>query len=215
MFGKAKETKEKALEPEKKVEEQESSAADASPPVEEAPLLAGASAPPLKPFSKKGSHNMAPPASPARGSYRPEAPKRFMDIPGSPAPARPASLPGVAGGGQRAIDEADRTLTVGRSIVLKGEIVACEHLVVQGEVEADLTDGRLIEVSEGGMYRGTAIVDEAVISGHFDGELTARGKLTIMPSGKVTGSIRYGRIVIEAGGEISGDMKTLTPGSEG
>jgi len=39
----------------------------------------------------------------------------------------------------------------------------------------------------------------------------ARDKLIVRASGKVSGSIRYGRIVIESGGQISGDMKALEP----
>ncbi|MGB0671287.1 MAG: bactofilin family protein [Rhodospirillales bacterium] len=183
---------------------------------------AGASpigAPPLKPFSKRGSH-LPLPASPAKTAYRPEAPKRFMDIPtpGKTAPSRhgfgstnPLERPRPAVDPMRLKSEDDRKLLVGRHIVLKGEIVACEHLVVEGEVTAELTDGKLLEVAEGGTYKGKVVVDQAIISGLFDGDLTAREKLIIQETGKVRGTIRYGRIIIESGGEISGDMQAVTP----
>ncbi len=54
-----------------------------------------------------------------------------------------------------------------------------------------------------------ADVAEADISGSFDGELMAREHLIVRAGGHVKGKVRYGRIVIEAGGEVSGDMQTL------
>ena len=43
--------------------------------------------------------------------------------------------------------------------------------------------------------------------GVFDGNLTVRQKLVIYSTGKVTGKIRYGKIVIEEGGQLSGDIQ--------
>jgi len=49
----------------------------------------------------------------------------------------------------------------------------------------------------------------AEIRGRFEGELTCRKQLVIHPTGKVSGKIRYGRIVIEEGGEVAGDVGAL------
>ena len=45
----------------------------------------------------------------------------------------------------------------------------------------------------------------------FDGELIATERLLIRTGGKISGSVRYGRVVIESGGEIGGDMQSLPP----
>lgn len=166
--------------------------------------------PPLKPFSSKGTHTPAPPSKPAvpnaasSGSspgYRPDiAARRLMDIPGA-TPRR---------GDQRNYQD-PRTLTVGREISLSGEITACETLVVEGNVDAKITDARVLDVSAHGVYTGSAHVEEAYISGVFDGELYAYKTLTVRSGGRVKGNVRYGRIVIEEGGEISGSMATLSP----
>ncbi|MBT8002036.1 MAG: polymer-forming cytoskeletal protein, partial [Rhodospirillales bacterium] len=103
-----------------------------------------------------------------------------------------------------------RKLVVGREICLNGEITSCDTLVVEGEVEATLTDARLIDVAETGLFKGSATVDEAEINGRFDGDLTARDLLTVRAGGRVSGTIRYGRIVIESGGEITGDTQALS-----
>ena len=99
---------------------------------------------------------------------------------------------------------------VGREISLNGEITSCDRLVVEGRVEATLVGARVLEVAQGGLFRGRAEVREADIAGVFDGELTATERLLIRTGGKVSGSVRYGRVVIESGGEIGGDMQSLT-----
>jgi cytoskeletal protein CcmA (bactofilin family) len=100
-------------------------------------------------------------------------------------------------------------LIVGPDIKLKGaEITDCDTLVVEGKVEASM-DARLVQIAESGSLHGTVGVDLAEIRGRFEGELTVRKQLTIHPGGKVAGKIRYGKIVIEDGGELTGDIATL------
>lgn len=100
-------------------------------------------------------------------------------------------------------------LTVGPNIKLKGsEITDCEILVVEGRVEASM-NSRDIRIAEGGVFSGKAEIDVAEVRGHFEGEITARKRLVIYATGKVTGQIRYGALMIEEGGTISGDVAAL------
>jgi len=115
-----------------------------------------------------------------------------------PAPVRP-----------RVEEQKGSRLIVGPDIKLKGaEITDCDTLVVEGRVEASM-DARVIQIAETGALHGTVGVDVADIRGRFEGELTVRKQLVIHPGGKVSGKIRYGKIVIEEGGEVSGDVSTL------
>lgn len=99
-------------------------------------------------------------------------------------------------------------LTVGPNIKLKGvEITDCDTLVVEGTVEATM-DSRVIQISEEGAFRGSAEIDIAEIRGTFDGTLTVRQKLVIFSTGKVSGKIRYGKLVVEEGGQLSGEVGT-------
>ncbi len=97
-----------------------------------------------------------------------------------------------------------------QDIHLSGEITSCDRLVVEGRVEASLTNVRVIEVAPNGFFKGDARVEEADICGGYEGTLIAYGQLTVRTGGRVSGSIRYGNIVIESGGEISGDMHALS-----
>ncbi len=161
-------------------------------------------APPLKPFSKKGSH--APAKPPSAASFHPDIPRRAPpEIPGLSARRSERSLSGI---------QDSKQLLIGRDISLSGEIISCSRLVVEGRAEVAIEGAEIIEVTPSGFFKGSADVEEADISGRFEGELTARNQLIVRNGGRVSGTIRYGKIVIEAGGEISGDMKALEPVSE-
>ena len=134
-----------------------------------------------------------------KAQFHPYIPRRVLDLPGRPKRSDH----------MLSMDNDANRLTVGQNISLNGEIVACEKLIVEGHVEAILNDARVIEVAQGGCFKGNADVDEASISGKFIGTLVAKDLLTIRKGGHVEGSIRYGRIIIEAGGEITGDMASL------
>lgn len=163
-------------------------------------------APPLKPFTKKGTHSPADPPTkvPDLGGSKLKSsrPKRTIDNPSIPIHTRHLD--------RRIPSEADaKRLLVGREIKLSGEITACEHLIVEGQVEVSLTGARLLEVTHNGIFKGSAQVNDADISGQVDGDLTVNNKLTVRSGGKISGSVRYGSIIIEGGGEVSGDMQTL------
>lgn len=104
-------------------------------------------------------------------------------------------------------------LIVGPDIKLKGEISDCDTIVVEGRVEAT-TDSRVLQIAESGAFKGTVGIDVAEIHGRFEGELTARQKLVVYSTGSVSGKIRYGKIVIEEGGEVSGDVSSLTASTD-
>jgi cytoskeletal protein CcmA (bactofilin family) len=98
-------------------------------------------------------------------------------------------------------------LTVGPHIKLKGvEITDCDTLVVEGSVEATM-DSRVMQIAEGGSFTGSAEIDIAEIRGDFNGNLTVRQKLTLHASAKVKGKIRYGRLIMEEGAQLSGEIE--------
>lgn len=124
----------------------------------------------------------------------------------TPAAAVAASEAPVASGTGQTPEQGGSKLTVGPNIKLKGvEITDCDTLFVEGTVEATM-DSRLMQIAECGAFKGTACIDIAEIHGSFDGDLTVRDKLIIYATGKITGKIRYGKLVIEEGGQLSGEV---------
>jgi cytoskeletal protein CcmA (bactofilin family) len=132
-----------------------------------------------------------------------EAPRRAPDVTATTG-RRPDIKPSPPG------DTEGKKLIVGRDIALSGEIRACDRLIVEGRVEAVLSDSRAIEVSSTGVFKGKAHIESAEISGVFEGELVTTQKLIIHSTGRVQGNIRYGQIEIARGGVIAGQIDVLT-----
>jgi cytoskeletal protein CcmA (bactofilin family) len=126
------------------------------------------------------------------------------------ASAQQAAAAAAASAAAAPVKEGESKLTVGPNIKLKGvEITDCDTLVVEGSVEATM-DSRVIQISERGAFKGSADIDVAEIRGLFEGNLTVRQKLVIYSTGKVTGKVRYGKVVIEEGGQLSGEIEAGT-----
>jgi cytoskeletal protein CcmA (bactofilin family) len=143
-------------------------------------------------------------ASPAPAGSSP-ASSESRSEPAAPAPAMPAPAAPA-----NSDDHAGSRLVVGPNVKLKGaEIDDCDILVVEGRVEATM-DSRVLRVAENGAFSGKVVIDVAEINGRFDGDLTARSQLIIHATGRVSGTIRYGKIRVEEGGEPSGDIRALS-----
>jgi len=155
----------------------------------------------------------AQPAKPSKPVSRPDPTavlNRTATAPshrGETAPRRGGARTGPAGG--RGDGEDGRKLIVGKEIALSGQIKSCDKLLVEGTIEAELSDSVMLEVAPSGSYSGTAIIDTADIAGRFDGDLTVRERLYVRATGQVHGTIRYRALEIEGGGRIGGTLVEL------
>ncbi len=177
---------------------------------------------PMKPARPAGASAAAPIRPPAMPPRAPDV-ARSGDLARSGDPFRPGD-PGRPGEGlRRPVDTTSqprpegemRRLSVGREITLSGEINSCDKLFVEGSVEANLNNCRDVEIAESGLFKGSASIDDAEVRGRFEGNLTVRKRLLIKATGRVSGTIRYGQIEIECGGQISGDIQAQPAGEVG
>ena len=161
--------------------------------------------------NRDGRPSRDAPAVPAQGSASPQNPLHGPQ--GSqhpPRPPQPPPAPVVPEPPSRT-EPAGSKLIVGPNIKLRGvEIDDCDTLVVEGRVEATMVS-RAIQIAEGGAFSGKVDVDLAEIHGEFKGELTARRKLVVHASGAVSGKIRYGKMQVNEGGVMSGDVGAIDP----
>jgi cytoskeletal protein CcmA (bactofilin family) len=148
----------------------------------------------------------AQPPTPATAANSPSATPALV----ASTPPRPASQAIVTDPPPRTEEAGGSKLIVGPNIKLKGvEIDDCDTLVVEGKVEATMVS-RAIQIADHGEFNGKVDVDVAEIRGTFQGEMTARKKLVIHASGRVSGKIRYGKMLVQEGGELSGDIGAIT-----
>jgi len=147
------------------------------------------------------------------GASRAASAQHGADVPGAPRPPSQPQPPAASSAAAKAASDAPESkLFVGVNIKLKGvEITDCDALVIEGQVEATV-HSKAMEIAKPGTLKGNAQIDVAEIHGEFVGELTARTRLVVHGTGRVTGTIRYGKLVIAEGGEITGDVKRLEAG---
>jgi cytoskeletal protein CcmA (bactofilin family) len=174
---------------------------------------------------------MPKPALPAAGAVNVTGTLAATTRPSAPPPATPVArepaLPQEADAATRAgAPEKDAgpatigpetpgsRLCVGPKIKLKGvEISDCDVLVVEGEVEATV-NSKAMQIAQPGTLKGHVSIDVAEIFGEFSGELTARTKLIVHGTGRVSGTIRYGKLIVAEGGVLSGDIQRLDAPAE-
>jgi cytoskeletal protein CcmA (bactofilin family) len=152
-----------------------------------------------------------------RGSQQIPNAERMQQQPGAAATA-----PYTAAAAQQSAQNASQTqvqetaqgrrLVVGQGITMSGEIEACDHLVVEGTVEAALKGASVLEISETGVFYGSVEIDEAVIAGRFEGELSVNGHLSVRSTGSITGTIAYKELAVEAGAMLDGKISPLKGG---
>ena len=166
---------------------------------------------PLQSSGPSGGITSATSAAPGSNAASTSAAPQGLTSSSAPSATLPASLTRAGQASTQAAaaptaEGSSAKLTVGPNIKLKGvEITDCDTLVVEGTVEATM-DSRVIHIAEQGAFSGSADIDIAEIHGAFDGKLTVRQKLVIHSTGRVTGTVRYGRLGIEDGGQLAGDV---------
>jgi cytoskeletal protein CcmA (bactofilin family) len=126
----------------------------------------------------------------------------------APRAASPSLARRVVPGSTRSSSSGEeRKLTVGKGLSLAGEIASCDVLVVEGKVEAKLSEGKLLEITETGQFRGNVEIENADIAGRYDGQLIVHGRLTVRATGRISGMVKYGELEVSAGGQIIGELQ--------
>lgn len=103
----------------------------------------------------------------------------------------------------------ERQLVVGNGITLSGEITSCDHLIVQGTIEAQLKGAQRLDVAESGVFYGTVDIQEATIAGRFEGDIKVDGRLVVRAGGHIVGTIAYKELSVEAGATLEGKISPL------
>jgi len=139
------------------------------------------------------------PQSPAQ----PAAPERpTPSTPSSPAmSSMPAEAPRPV-----ATTTADQA-TIGKSLVIKGEVTGSESLYIDGRVEGSINlSGNRVTVGRNGVVAANINAREIVVLGKVRGNLTASDRVDIRSDGSLTGDVIAARISIEDGAFFKGGI---------
>jgi cytoskeletal protein CcmA (bactofilin family) len=97
-------------------------------------------------------------------------------------------------------------MIVGYGISIEGRIENCDRLILDGNMNCELSGLKALVISESGYFKGKGHVQQAEISGRFEGDLVVDGHIVIMQTGRVDGKITYKSIEIKPGGRFTGSI---------
>jgi cytoskeletal protein CcmA (bactofilin family) len=135
-------------------------------------------------------------------------PSASLPLPTRPVTPPPASVAqGWAGGGAAApspSSSAARYSTLGATLRFKGDLVADEDLVIQGQVEGSILHTRSVTVGAQGRVQGNTRARRIVVEGTIDGNLYALESVTIRSGAVVHGDVFAPRVSVDEGARLSG-----------
>jgi len=98
--------------------------------------------------------------------------------------------------------------TIGRSLVVKGEITGSESLYIDGKVEGtiNLSDSR-VTIGRNGTVAASISAREVVILGKVHGNIQVTDRVDIRSEGSLTGDVITQRISVEDGAILKGSVQ--------
>lgn len=108
----------------------------------------------------------------------------------------------------------DRTLIIGEDTILRAKVSNCRQLEVSGYVDGEVETENLV-VHRGGRCFGTIHAGTADVSGVVQGRIGVRSLIHIRETGDVSGSVRYGKMAMDAGGSLSAEVRNVPPSLAG
>jgi cytoskeletal protein CcmA (bactofilin family) len=147
--------------------------------------------------------------------FRSSNQKREADGPRSPQatgdPARPpvvaSPAPPAPRPGGRDVDGGEPRSVIGRTLSIRGEVLASSTLVVEGRVEGRVTaQGQELIVGESGALEAELSARQVTVRGRVTGNITASEKIEIAPTGTVVGDICAPRVTLSDGSTFTGSI---------
>jgi len=101
-------------------------------------------------------------------------------------------------------------------MVIRGirEIRNCRQLEIYGYVEGEVIAGT-VRIHPSGKCYGTMQSQSAEVHGELQGNVTVKNLIDIKSSGSVSGNVQYGKLALEAGGNLSAEVRNVPPALSG
>jgi len=95
---------------------------------------------------------------------------------------------------------------VGDTAKLEGKFQIADSIRIECEVGGELRVGGKLVIGEKGVVNAAVETVDAIILGHYDGNMTATGNVEIAATGRVRGNIKTDSLVISKGGYFKGNV---------
>ena len=154
--------------------------------------------------AKPGGAPSQPAPAPAPASAAPAA------APAAPEAARPQPITNVDT--HRALE---KTVNIGKSVIIKGELNGSEDLTIEGQVEGKIElRQNVLTIGPNGKIKAQVFAKSVVILGEVTGNVTATEKVDIRDNGSVDGDIAAPRVAIAEGAHFRGSIDMQRTGAK-
>jgi cytoskeletal protein CcmA (bactofilin family) len=150
-------------------------------------------------------------------------PNQAGSTPATPEPVRPTPPSATPGFDSRTAAPAtsgaiptNEQATIGKSLVIKGEVTGSESLYVDGKIEGAINlAGNRVTIGRNGQVAANIAAREIVVLGKVRGNCHASDRVDIRSEGSLTGDVIAARISIEDGAFFKGGIDIRKPGADG
>jgi cytoskeletal protein CcmA (bactofilin family) len=130
-------------------------------------------------------------------------------------PSSTLSEPTPASAPKNATMSSQDQATIGKSLVIKGEVTGSESLYIDGRVEGSINlPGNRVTIGRNGVVNANINAREIVVTGKVRGNLVASDRVDIRNEGSLTGDVIAQRISIEDGAFFKGGIDIRKPGQK-
>jgi cytoskeletal protein CcmA (bactofilin family) len=148
--------------------------------------------------------------------WKPNQPGATPATPEPVRPTPPATTPGfTAAASTPGATPNNEQATIGKSLVVKGEVSGSESLYIDGKVEGAINlPGNRVTIGRNGQVAANVSAREIVVLGKVRGNCQASDRVDIRSEGSLTGDVIAARISIEDGAFFKGGIDIRKPGAE-
>ena len=98
---------------------------------------------------------------------------------------------------------------VGETAKIEGTFTIADSIQIECEVGGELRVGGKLVIGEKGAVNANVETVDAIIMGHYDGNMIATGNVEIAATGRVSGNIKTDSLVISKGGCFNGNVSKI------
>ncbi|MBI4022757.1 polymer-forming cytoskeletal protein [Candidatus Berkelbacteria bacterium] len=103
---------------------------------------------------------------------------------------------------------------VGANVKLTGTISDVNDITIHGVVEGEVVSDKTVTITETATVKGPITAQLVSVSGRVNGAVTAKQKLELLPSARVSGSINTTELIIKSGAKLNGKCVMAEGGDE-
>jgi cytoskeletal protein CcmA (bactofilin family) len=126
---------------------------------------------------------------------------------GRKEPQQPAAPPAPTNGHTAGV--VALLTVIGETAKMEGKFDIADSIQIECEVGGELRVGGKLVIGEKGVVNANVDTVDAIVMGHYDGNMTATGNVEIAATGRVSGNIKTDSLVISKGGFFNGNVSKI------